>query len=67
MNDTHEVRYCRNKKCHCELMSTNKKGLCEDCRRKRNEKFKEVACACGGVVSLALAAVFSKNGGIKKQ
>ena len=48
-------------------MSTNKKGLCEDCRRKRNKKLKEIACACGGVVSLALAAVFGKNGGIKKQ
>lgn len=67
MSDTHEVRYCRNRKCHCELMSTNKTGLCEDCRRKRNKKLKEVVCACGGVASLALAAVLGKNGGIKKQ
>ena len=66
MSDTHEVRYCR--KCNCELMSTNKKGLCEDCRRKRNKKLKEIACACGGAVSsIVLAAVFGKNGGIKKQ
>ena len=63
MSDTHEVKYCR--KCNCELMSTNKKGICEDCRRKRNKKFKEVVC--GGAVSIVLAAVLRKNGGIKKQ
>ena len=40
MNENTETRYC--KKCGCELMSTNKKKLCADCFRKRNEKLQKI-------------------------
>ena len=52
MSDTHEVRYCR--KCNCELMSTNKLGICESCRRKAGKFIKVIAGALApfGVVAL---------------
>lgn len=34
-----ETRYC--KKCGCELASTNKHKLCENCRRTRNKKIRD--------------------------
>ena len=42
-----EIRYC--KKCGRELVSTNKHKLCENCRRERNEKFRN---AIGGIASI---------------
>lgn len=57
MSDTHKVRYCRNRKCHCELMSTNKKGICEDCRRKRNNIIGSVIGVCGGMAGIVLPVV----------
>lgn len=33
-NKDPEIRYC--KKCGCELVSTNKHKLCDNCRRERN-------------------------------
>ena len=41
-----EIRHC--KKCGCELMSTNKRKLCEHCRRERVETVKTTAKAVGG-------------------
>ncbi len=42
-----EIRYC--KKCGRELVSTNKHKLCENCRRERNENFRN---AIGGTASI---------------
>ena len=39
MSDKPEIRYC--KKCGCELTSTNKKKLCENCRRDKNGLIKK--------------------------
>lgn len=48
-----EIRYC--KKCECELVSTNKHKLCDNCRRERNANFrKDVLGAVGMVGSIAL-------------
>ncbi len=50
MNENTETRYC--KKCGCELMSTNKKKLCADCFRKRNEKLQKIGLYCMSVITL---------------
>ena len=50
-----DIRNC--KKCGCELVSTNKRKLCEHCRRERAEKWKrrgEWALGIAGAVGLAL-------------
>ncbi len=54
-DETPDIRNC--KKCGCELVSTNKRKLCEHCRRERAEKWKrrgEWALGIAGVVGLAL-------------
>lgn len=58
-----EIRYC--KKCECELVSTNKRKLCDNCRRERNANFrKDVLGAVGMVGSIALFIVAKgKRGG----
>ena len=51
-----EIRYC--KKCECELVSTNKYKLCDNCRRERNANIrKDVLCAVSTVGSIALCIV----------
>lgn len=51
-----EIRYC--KKCGCELVSTNKHKLCDNCRRERNANIrKDVLCAVSTVGSIALYIV----------
>ena len=59
MNENKETRYC--KKCGCELMSTNKKKLCENCRRKRNEKIRNGALGIGSTAA-AVTIAFLKHG-----
>ena len=62
MNENNEIRYC--KKCGCELMSTNKNKLCENCRRIRNQKYKKrgaVVAAIGGTVAAAIPKVIGKR------
>ena len=58
-NKDPEIRYC--KKCGCELVSTNKHKLCDNCRRERNANIRNgVLCA----VSIALCIVTKgKHGG----
>lgn len=52
-NKDPEIRYC--KKCGCELVSTNKHKLCDNCRRKRNENIRNgVLSTVGMVGSIAL-------------
>lgn len=51
--EVEQIRYC--KKCGCELASTSKRKLCENCRRKRNAKIREWgAGAVATVVGLFL-------------
>ena len=53
--DVEEIRYC--KKCGCELTSTNKRKLCENCRRARNKKIRELVVGVGSTaVGLVLIA-----------
>lgn len=58
-----EIRYC--KKCGCELTSTNKHKLCDDCRRKRAEKIRNRAIGIGSTVGglLLLVVTKGKHGG----
>ena len=67
MNENIEIRYC--KKCGCELMSTNKKKLCENCRRNRNQAIKNTALGISGTVVAVALAVFTggKGSGFKKK
>ena len=50
MNENLEKRFC--KKCGKELMSTNKKKICANCRNTRNSKIKKF-------LSVPLVAVMS--------
>ena len=58
-----ETRYC--KKCGCELASTNKHKLCEDCRRTRNKKIRDRIAIFVGVIGLGIVA--QKNFGELKE
>lgn len=62
-NKDTEIRYC--KKCGCELASTNKHKLCDDCRRKRAEKIRNgvvgVGTPLGGIVLFVVTK--GKHGG----
>lgn len=67
MSDTPEIRYC--KKCGCELTSTNKKKLCENCRRTRNKTIKDTAIGIGGTLfGIGFFVITGgKGGGLKKK
>ena len=61
-----EIRYC--KKCGCELVSTNKHKLCDNCRRERNANIRNgVLGAVGTVGTVGSVALFivtkGKHGG----
>lgn len=62
-----ERRYC--KKCKCELSVTNKKRYCDNCRKKRIEKFKTAGKVAAGVAATAAtiagAAMLTKGGSKK--
>lgn len=62
-NKDPENRYC--KKCGCELVSTNKHKLCDDCRRERNAIIRKgLLGAVGTGCSFALFIVTKgKHGG----
>ena len=62
-NEEQEIRYC--KKCGCELVSTNKHKLCDNCRHERNANIRNgVMGAVGAVGSVALFIVTKgKHGG----
>ena len=54
MNDTHEVRYYI--MCKCELMSSNKLGICESCCRKAGKLIKVIA---GVLAPLGVVALYN--------
>ncbi|MCM1335351.1 MAG: hypothetical protein NC084_06725 [Bacteroides sp.] len=62
-NEETEIRYC--KKGECELVSTNRHKLCDNCRRERNSNIRKVILvAVGSTVSSALFIVTKgKHGG----
>lgn len=53
-NENSEVRYC--KKCGCELASTNKHELCDNCRREKNKRIREFGLSFIGIAASALFA-----------
>lgn len=57
-NENTEIKYC--KKCGCELSSTNKHKLCDNCRRERAGTARKVLV---GVGTLGSAALFIKTNG----
>ena len=61
------IRRC--KKCGCELVSTNKHKLCDNCRRTKNGTIRGIAIGVGTAVLSAAAFVLTKGrrGGIGKQ
>ena len=57
-----EIRYC--KKCGCELSSTNKHKICDNCRRERAVKIRNGALGAVGAGSIALFVITrGKHGG----
>ena len=59
MSEKQEIRYCKN--CGCELVSTNKKKICENCHYKNVQAIRKTLGIAGTV---ALCAVgFFVNGG----
>ena len=61
-----ETRYC--KKCGCELVSTNKHKLCDNCRHSRNEKIRNRVVGIGTTaLSIGLIVLTrGKHGGNKE-
>ena len=61
-----KTRYC--KKCGCELVSTNKHKLCDNCRHSRNETIRNTVIGAGGtLLSIGLFVVArGKHGGDKE-
>lgn len=61
--DNIKIRYC--KKCGCELSSTNKHKLCDNCRRERAAKIRNGALGAVGILgSIAISVVIKgKLGG----
>lgn len=51
-DEVDETRFC--KKCGCELVSTNKRKLCENCRRNRN---KQIGRALAGIGTTAVSII----------
>lgn len=49
-NKDPEIRYC--KKCGCELVSTNKHKLCDNCRRERNANIRNGVLGAVGTVAV---------------
>ena len=61
--DSNEIRYC--KKCGCELSSTNKHKLCDNCRRERAAKIRNGALgAVGTLGSIALFVITKGKHGV---
>lgn len=60
-NDNTQIRYCR--KCGCELISTKKKKLCDNCRRERAKNIRSFA---GAIFSIGVLVItLGKHGGKK--
>lgn len=58
-NNNNEMSFC--KKCGCELTSTNKRKLCDNCRRERFAKVKKGAKSFVGLAGTAVL-VLSRTG-----
>ena len=54
-----EIRYC--KKCGCELVSTNKHKLCDNCRRERNVNIRYGVLGVAGTVSSVALFIVTKG------
>lgn len=69
MNKNEETGIRRCKKCGCELVSTNRHKLCDNCRRERNAKIRKgilgVTGAIGSII-LVIAAKGKHDGGGNK-
>jgi len=53
------INYC--KKCGCELISTNKNKLCDNCQRKKVSKIKNGAGITLSVLGMTVLAVLGKG------
>ena len=58
-NEETEIRYC--KKCGCELVSTNKHKLCDNCRRKRNANIRKGIMGAAGTVGSVALTIMTKG------
>lgn len=58
-NKDPEIRYC--KKCGCELVSTNKNKLCDNCRRERNANIRNDVLSVAGIVGSIALFIFTKG------
>ena len=64
MSDTTEVRYC--KKCNCELASTSKYKLCDNCRRSRINIIKYSVGGLVASIGSAIALILKGKSGDSK-
>ncbi len=58
-NDSIKVRHC--KKCGCELASTNKNKLCDNCRREKVANIRKGILAAGSAVGGVLFFIVKKG------
>lgn len=56
-----EIRYC--KECGCELTSTNKHKLCDNCRREKACKIRDRLWAVGGAIAALFIVTKGRHGG----
>ena len=63
-NKDPEIRYC--KKCGCELVSTNKHKLCDNCRRERNANIRNGVVGTVSSVALFIVSRGKYGGGGNK-
>ena len=66
-NTDTEIHYC--KKCGCELASTNKHKLCDNCRRERNANIRNgvlgAVCTVGSIALFIVIKGMHGGGGNK--
>ncbi|MDP3305792.1 MAG: hypothetical protein Q8S15_06960 [Erysipelotrichaceae bacterium] len=56
-----DVRYCKNKKCHCELRKSNQGDYCIDCQSKRDEKRDSFLAGAGLILAGAFTYIVKNN------
>lgn len=61
-----ERRYCKNKKCKCELRKNNDGDYCNSCQTKRDERRGIIVSAVGGLLLTGITIIINPKKIISK-
>lgn len=61
-----DVRYCKNKKCRCELRKNNDGDYCNNCQTKRDERRDRIVGGAGAIFLTVLMTVINPKKIINK-